>query len=157
MHCVYIGLGSNVGDRAGHLARARAAMDSIDRTSVVAFSSIHETDPVGPVDQDAFFNAAAVLETELEPIALLDALREIEAAEGREPESQRTRWGPRTLDLDILLFDDRKIDHERLHVPHPRMHERSFVLAPLAEIAADVNHPILARTISDLFADLPEA
>lgn len=154
VHRVFIGLGSNVGNRSEHLARAREALTLIDRTQLIAFSDVFETAPVGPVDQGAFLNAAAELSTELEPIELLDALRDIEAKEGREPESKRQRWGPRTLDLDILLFGNRAIETQRLHVPHPSMHERRFVLEPLADIAPDAIHPTLAKTIAELVAEL---
>ena len=147
---VFIGIGSNVGDRAAHIAHARAALAALPKTRLVAFSKVYETAPVGPVPQGEYFNAAAELDTQLEPLELLEKLRGIEAGSGRAPESQRVKWGPRTLDLDILLYDDRVIANDRLRVPHPHMHERRFVLEPLADIAPEANHPTAGATIREL-------
>jgi len=147
---VFIGIGSNVGDRAAHLAQAREALASLAGTKLVAFSRIYETAPVGPVPQGEYLNAAAELDTQLEPLDLLDKLRAIEAGSGRAAESQRVKWGPRTLDLDILLYDDRVIASDRLHVPHPHMHGRRFVLEPLADIAPEARHPTAGATIREL-------
>ncbi len=139
-HLAVIALGSNLGDRRGHLEAALAAMDALPGARVVARSSFHETDPVGPPGQGAYLNSAAILSTGLEPLELMRALLEIERGRGRvrEPGS---RWGPRTLDLDLLLYDDEVIHLPGLDVPHPRMHERRFVLAPLAEIGPSLQVP----------------
>src|SRR5690606_37055540 len=123
---VFIGIGSNLGDRAGHLRRARFALAQIPQTRLVAFRDILETEPVGPIAQDRFLNAVAELHTTLSPAELRAALVQIEEGAGREPVDARTRWGPRVLDLDILLYDDRIVDDPELRIPHPRMHERLF-------------------------------
>lgn len=148
----YIALGSNLGDRVGYLNAAIARLQTEPGVVVQAVSRYWETTPVGgPAGQGAYLNAAAALETELTPQALLKALLQIEA----EQERLRTdRFGPRTLDLDILLYGDEVIEEELLTIPHPRLHERSFMLGPLAEIAPGAVHPRFHRTIAQLLAEL---
>lgn len=131
----YLGLGGNVGDPVAAMSRALAALDGHPQCRLVAVSRLYRTPPWGKTDQDWFFNAAAGVETTLEPEPLLDLLLAIERANHRE---RRERWGPRTLDLDILDFGGRAIESERLVLPHPRMTERAFVLVPLADIAGDL-------------------
>lgn len=127
-----IALGSNLGDRLEHL---RAAVEGLEQLGeVVSVSSVFETEPVGGPDQGRYLNAVAVVDTGLEPTELLDRLLEIEQGRGRV---RTERWGPRTLDLDIVVYDDRSIDRDRLQIPHPRAHERGFVLAPLVEVWPD--------------------
>jgi 2-amino-4-hydroxy-6-hydroxymethyldihydropteridine diphosphokinase len=127
----YIALGSNLGDRAAYLAQAREALAALPRSRVLAFSAVEETAPLGPVDQDAYLNQMAALETELEPHELLDALHEIERAAGR---TRGVRWGPRTLDLDIVLLERQTIDSDRLMVPHPELERRDFWQRGLREL-----------------------
>jgi 2-amino-4-hydroxy-6-hydroxymethyldihydropteridine diphosphokinase len=129
----YIGLGSNLGDREATLREALRRLDSVDGIAVVAVSSFRETDPVGKVDQPRFVNAAAELETSLRPQDLLDRLLEVERALGRD-RAQEERWGPRTVDLDLLLYGGETFEDPGLEVPHPRLAERAFVLEPLLEL-----------------------
>ncbi|WP_415273452.1 2-amino-4-hydroxy-6-hydroxymethyldihydropteridine diphosphokinase [Bacillus siamensis] len=138
----YIGLGSNMGDREHYLRRAVAMLSRHDGVTVSKVSSIYETDPVGYEDQDQFLNMAVEVKTSLTPFELLDVTQSIEAELGR---TREIRWGPRTADLDILLYNRENIETERLIVPHPRMYERLFVLAPLKEICPHADH----ITISD--------
>jgi 2-amino-4-hydroxy-6-hydroxymethyldihydropteridine diphosphokinase len=128
-HAAYVGIGSNLGDRFGNVERACAALSGLGR--VVRRSSLYRTAPWGGLEQPWFLNAVALLETELPPRALLVRLLQIERELGRV---RRERWGPRAIDLDLLIFDDLEIDEAGLSVPHPRMRERAFVLVPLAEI-----------------------
>lgn len=144
----YIALGSNLGDRRAHLAAALAALRATRGIEVIAVSPLFETAPVGPPPQGAYLNAAAKLATRLDAPALLARLHEIEAAEGRERRSERDL--PRSLDLDLLLHADLKLDAPDLTVPHPRLHQRCFVLEPLRSIAAEVVHPVLGETIDTL-------
>jgi|SRR5579875_3359846 len=147
-----IGLGSNLGDRRATLEGAIAALDATPGVRVRRVSSFHETDPVGgPPGQTAYLNAAAVLETTLDPFELLHVLQTVEVRFGRV---RTVRWGERTLDLDLLLFDDRIIQTPALCVPHPRLAERRFVLEPLAEIAPHAVDPRTRRTVSELLGDL---
>jgi len=128
----FVALGSNLGDRASYLARAREAIAAIPRSRLLAVSSIEETLPIGPGGQGNYLNQMVALETELSPRELLIALQEIERAAGR---ARGVRWGPRTLALDIVLYGDETVDEPGLAIPHPRAHERAFVLEPLLEIA----------------------
>ncbi len=150
----FIGIGTNLGDRQAHLDRARAALAAMRDSRLVAFSKIYETAPVGPIEQPAFLNAAAELDTALDPFALRRELVAIEEAQGREPLDRRQRWGPRTLDLDLLLYDDRVIESPELTVPHPRMHERRFALQPLCDLAPDLIHPTRGQPLRALLEAL---
>jgi 2-amino-4-hydroxy-6-hydroxymethyldihydropteridine diphosphokinase len=132
VHRAYIGVGANLGDREPTMRAALAALDAKPGIRVVAVSSFRETDPVGYVDQPRFLNAAAEVETELDARALLDALLSVERGLGRTRDGPR--YGPRTIDLDLLLFGDAELEEPGLTVPHPRLHERAFVLEPLAEL-----------------------
>jgi 2-amino-4-hydroxy-6-hydroxymethyldihydropteridine diphosphokinase len=144
---VYLGLGSNVGDRAAHLAHALARLGQEAR--ITGLSSVYETDPVGITDQPRFLNMVARIEADLEPEQLLHLARAIEAERHRV---RTVRNAPRTLDVDILLFGDRQIRQEGLAIPHPRMNERPFVLAPLLELAPDLAEPGTGRRYADIFA-----
>lgn len=141
MSCdAYIGLGSNLGDSKHCLEQAFAALDALPETQLTARSRLYRSAPMGPADQPDYINAVAQLHTALEPYDLLDALNVIEAEYGRN-RPQETRWGPRTLDLDILMMGDLQMHEQRLTIPHPGAHERIFVLLPWADIAADVDIP----------------
>ena len=134
MHTAFIALGSNLGDSTAQLRAAIAALDELPQTRLAAASSLYRSAPMGNADQPDFVNAVAQLSTGLAPQALLAALLELEQRFGRE---RSFRNAPRTLDLDLLLYDAQRIAERGLAVPHPRMHERAFVLAPLLEIAPD--------------------
>jgi len=151
----YLSLGSNVGDRQAHLRDAIARLAAIGR--VASISSVYETEPVEVTDQAWFLNCAVVLETTKAPEQLMAALLSIEQEMGR----RRTRKkGPRTIDIDILLFEDVStgstiVDSQQLTVPHPAMHRRRFVLELLAEIAPETQHPVLKKTVRELLDQLP--
>ncbi len=130
---VFIAIGSNLADPLGQARRAISAMAALPETELQQASSFYSSRPMGPADQPDYVNAVARLTTRLAPLALLDQLQKIELEQGRVRKDER--WGPRTLDLDLLLYGDRVINHERLIVPHYGMQEREFVLLPLAEIA----------------------
>jgi len=144
-HTVYIALGSNLGDRPANL---RAAVEALaPEVTVLAESRVYETPPWGYEDQPAFLNMAVKGETDLEPEALLAYLKQIETQLGRE---KTVRWGPRLIDLDILFYDDLVIESPPLVVPHPRLHERGFVLVPLADVAPEFVHPVLGKRVREL-------
>lgn len=130
-----IGLGANLGDAAGAVRAAFAALDALPGSRLLARSRLYRTPAWGRTDQPDFINAAAVLETVLTPQALLQALLEIERGAGRSRDGDAVRWGPRVLDLDLLLYADQVLDEPGLQLPHPYLHARAFVLVPLAEIA----------------------
>ncbi len=136
-----IGLGGNLGDVAAVIEQALSALNALSETHLLRHSRLYRTPAWGMTAQPDFINAAAVLSTQLSADALLAELLLIERAAGRDRDAQAHRWGPRTLDLDLLLYGDALIAHPGLCVPHPRLHERAFVLVPLAEIAADAVVP----------------
>lgn len=144
----YVGLGSNLGEREATLRQALEALGSIEGIEVVAVSSFRETDPVGMVDQPRFVNAAAALETTLGPRELLESLLEVERGLGRD-RSREKRWGPRTIDLDLLLYGDETVAEPGLVIPHPRLAERAFVLQPLLELDPGLRLPE-GRPLRDL-------
>lgn len=129
----YVGLGSNLDDPRRQVAEALKELEALPESRLLAHSSLYRSQPVGPADQPDYINAVAALTTALTPEALLDGLQSLENRHGRLRTGER--WGPRTLDLDLLLYADRRLDTVRLQLPHPRMAERAFVLVPLAEIA----------------------
>ena len=150
MSIVHIGIGSNLGDRKEHCLKAIQLL-SQKGIHVRKRSSMYETEPWGVKDQPRFINMAIEGETGLTPAKLLAVLKMIEDEAGRV---ETHRWGPRVIDLDILLYDDLVIDTPELSIPHPLMHRREFVLKPLVEIAPDKIHPVLKKTIQELLSDL---
>ncbi len=145
----FIGLGSNLGNRSAHIQQAIKSIDQIQHTDVLTGSDIIETEPMGPIDQDRFLNAVVMVRTSLEPRVLLDELLLIETAQGRV---RSERWGPRTLDLDLLIHGSTLINEQGLCVPHPELASRLFVLVPLMQIAPNLIVPGLdqsVRTIVD--------
>ncbi len=152
----YLGMGSNLGDRAAHLDFGVEAVGRLPGTRVVAVSSVIETAPVGPIEQGAYLNGALAIETELPPRELLEALQSLERARGRDRRVE-ARWGPRTLDLDILVYAGLVLDEPGLTIPHPRAHLRRFVLGPLAELAPELVLPGQRRTVRALLACLDDS
>lgn len=146
MATVYLGIGSNVGERERNCERALALLRK-KGLAITRTSSMIETEPWGVEDQPRFINMAAEARTELGPQALLSLLKEVEAEMGRVPSG---RWGPRVMDLDILFYDDLVLEEPGLVIPHPRLHERDFVLRPLREIAPGLIHPVLKKRIREL-------
>jgi len=151
MSIVYLALGTNQGDRLQNLRRAVQLLESA--VHVTRRSAVYETAPWGVTDQPDFLNMAVEGHTKLKPFELLDALKQIERAMGRQ---ETIRYGPRVIDLDILLYDDLILQTERLEIPHARMAERAFVLIPLQDIAPNLVHPRLQRAVSELAAALPK-
>src|SRR6478752_558352 len=148
----YIGIGSNRGDPLARAGAAFEAIGSIDRTRLIARARLYRTRPFGPVEQGEFINAVAGVLTQLSAQSLLEALRAIETAAGRV---RTERWGPRTLDLDLLLYADQRIEEQGLTVPHPGIAERGFVLAPLHDIAPTLQVPGMG-SVEDLLQRLPD-
>jgi 2-amino-4-hydroxy-6-hydroxymethyldihydropteridine diphosphokinase len=150
-HLVYLALGTNLGDRTNNLKDALRRLT--DKVNITAVSRLYETAPAYVLDQPAFLNMAVKGYTALLPNDLLAYLKELETQIGRE---KTARYGPRKIDLDIIFYDNWIINiPPRLHIPHPRMVERAFVLRPLADIAPDFVHPILKQTVSELLTELP--
>lgn len=154
LHTVQIALGANLGNCLQTLQAALEMLRAHPKINLLRIAGFQQTAPVGgPANQPPYLNSAATLETSLSPAELLRELNKIETALGRD-RAKEERFGPRTCDLDILLFDEQKIDTPELTIPHPRMHERQFVLCPLSEIAPDAIHCTTGKTIAQLLADL---
>ena len=152
-HTVYIAVGSNIGDK---MANCQNGIDSVIReacATLVGQSPFYKTEPVGYEDQDWFVNGVFCIQTDLEPKDLLEKTQAIQTKAGRKKDMIRN--GPRILDLDILLFDDRIINSRYLTVPHPRMHQRRFVLQPFCDISPDIVHPIFKKDMKALLDELP--
>jgi 2-amino-4-hydroxy-6-hydroxymethyldihydropteridine diphosphokinase len=153
MNVAYIGMGTNLGDRESYLKDAIIELASNPSNKVVAVSSIYETDPWGYTDQGKFLNMAICLETQLTAQELLACCMQVEKNLGRKRE---IRWGPRTIDLDILLYNQENIVTENLIVPHPRIMERAFVAIPLVEIDKDITLPNMDKPVREVMDDIPE-
>ncbi|MGZ8394678.1 MAG: 2-amino-4-hydroxy-6-hydroxymethyldihydropteridine diphosphokinase [Nitrospira sp.] len=156
MATAFIGFGSNIGNRIDFCDRAVTLLSLLPHSRLDAVSSLYETEPVndgaapGP---EWFLNGVAQIETDIAPKSLLEICREIERALGRDPENRK---GPRTLDLDLLLYDDCVIHEPALTIPHPRLHQRRFVLAPLVELDPNRQHPVLAQSLRDLLGEVTD-
>lgn len=148
-HTVYLALGSNLGNRLANLKNAVSNLPP--QMEVKKKSLVYETPPWGYTDQPPFLNQVVMAKTYLEPDALLSHLKRLESVLGREPSFEN---GPRLIDMDILFYDDAILDSPPLVIPHPRLHQRGFVLVPLNEIAPDLVHPVLGKSISDLLLDV---
>jgi 2-amino-4-hydroxy-6-hydroxymethyldihydropteridine diphosphokinase len=151
---VFIGFGSNQGDRWLHMVRALEALGKAPGVELVRTSSLYRTEPVGYNDQEDFFNGVAEVRTSLSPRELLRTLKGIEKDLGRK--SGGRRWGPRTIDLDLLLYGSRVVRSGELTIPHPEMHRRRFVMVPLAEIGPEVSHPELGLTAAEILDGLAD-
>jgi 2-amino-4-hydroxy-6-hydroxymethyldihydropteridine diphosphokinase len=149
----YIALGSNIGNRFDHLKQATVELDSLPDVKVVNTSSIYETDPVGYEDQEQFLNMVLHVRTTFSSFQLLETCLAIEKDLGRKRD---IRWGPRTIDLDILLYNQENIKTEKLIVPHPRMQERAFVIIPLLEIQSNIKLPTMEKPLQVSLEDIPD-
>ena len=149
---VFIGIGSNEGDRLENISQAVWQLGSIPGIRVSRMATIYDTEPVGGPPQPEFLNTVVELETMLSPQQLLDTVKGVERKMGRLPSGPR--WGPRVIDLDILLYDGGVLNEPNLIIPHPRMHERRFVLEPLTQLAPEFRHPLLGHTMAELLAHL---
>jgi 2-amino-4-hydroxy-6-hydroxymethyldihydropteridine diphosphokinase len=152
MAAAYVSIGSNLEPRLAHLMLAARELAG-PGVALKGMSGVYETEPVGVTDQPAFLNTLAALETDLSPEELLHRLQAIEAKAGKKV---AYRWGPRTLDLDLVLQGSEVRDSPELTLPHPRMHQRAFVLIPLCEIAPEARHPLLGKTALEMLAELPK-
>lgn len=146
---VYLGLGSNVGNRAANLRSAIALLEK-EVGKVAKKSRVYETQPWGKTDQDAFLNQVVMLNTTLDPREMLDKISRAERELGRE---QKEKWGPRIIDIDILFYGKRIVRDKGLEIPHPDLHKRAFVLVPMMEIAPELEHPVLKKQIDELYMD----
>ena len=153
-HIAYIGIGSNLGDKVGQCEKAISEILKTDHHKLLARSSLFKTKPMGYTSQDWFINGVIKIKTDLQPLELLRLLKNIESRLGRKKTFQ---WGPRAIDLDILFFDEKEIRLEGLRIPHPLLHERQFVLIPLAEIDRGLIHPVLKKSIGEILDNLTEA
>lgn len=147
----YIGIGSNVGDKIDNCIKVISEIEKIDKNKIIAISSLYKTEPIDYIKQDWFVNCVVKIETDLTPYSLLSDLQDVEKRLGRK---KGVKWGPRTIDLDILIFNSLIIDDDKLKIPHPRMHERRFVLEPLSEIDENLIHPIIKKSIRILLNEL---
>lgn len=155
MESIFLALGSNLGEREETLRQARTLLQRAEGLNILAWSAIYDTEPVGgPEGQNPYLNAVLVGTTELSPMELLRLCQDIERSCGREPGEH---WGPRALDIDILCYGDLALDTPELILPHPRLHERRFVLVPLCDLAPDLVHPLLKKSMRRLLADLDAA
>ncbi len=152
-HVCYLSVGTNIGEREENLAAAIFLISTQPDIRLTNQSSFYETEPIGYTEQDSFLNVVVEIKTALSPMQLLSHCQSIEQKLGRK---RTIRWGPRIIDVDILLFDSRSIQTDELTVPHPRMHERSFVMAPLAEINPDIEIPMQQQTAREIAAELPD-
>ena len=154
-HVVYISVGSNLGHKLENCRTGIAALTNSAQVRLIDQSPVYRTEPVDYQDQDWFVNYAVKIRTGLEPLDLLKLIHSIEHTAGRVRDS--IRFGPRTLDLDIILFDDLVLEESNLTIPHPRMHKRRFVLKPICDIDPDINHPVLQQTMRSLLTNLDDA
>jgi len=152
MSRVFVGIGSNEGDRLHFISQAIEQLNRVSDVHVTQMAVIMETEPVGGPPQGPYLNTVVELQTTLSPIELLKGLKQIEQQLGRTPSTQR--WAPRPIDLDMLLYDDCILQTVSLIIPHPRMHVRRFVLEPLAQLAPELIHPVLGQSISTLLVQL---
>ena len=153
-HTAYISVGSNLGNKIENCHNGIAVLTRSGKARLVDQSPIYRTEPVDYLNQDWFVNFVVKIETESDPLSLLDTLKSIERKAGRVKNT--IRFGPRILDLDIILFNDLVLDDPRLMIPHPRMHKRRFVLKPICDIDPDMEHPVLHRSMRSLLDDLDE-
>ena len=153
-HTVFIGAGSNSGDRLDYLQRACSLLEALPDTVVTATSPVYLSEPVGVTDQNMFYNAVIRLRTALKPLELLSHTQAIETALGRA--EKRQRWGPRVIDLDILLYDQLHIEIDGLTIPHPEMHNRKFVLLPLVDLS-NPRHPVFQQNAQELLKTCPDS
>ncbi|MBI5124800.1 MAG: 2-amino-4-hydroxy-6-hydroxymethyldihydropteridine diphosphokinase [Planctomycetes bacterium] len=151
MAVVYVAMGSNLGKRVATLGLAKEQLVTVGGLVLADSSPYYETEPESGLAQPCFINSVLRLQTDLAPSELLQRLQRIEQALGRQ---RGIRWGPRTIDLDVLLYDDIVMREEALEIPHPRMHERRFVLEPLCDIAPEIRHPLLGKTARELLEGL---
>lgn len=153
MHIAYIGFGSNIGEKLTYIQNSLHSLSAVEGINLKTVSSIYKTEPVGSVPQDDFLNGVVSLETSLSPHTLLHTLKDIEISIGRQ---HRARWGPREIDMDILIYDDLCLQTPDLTIPHPELHLRRFVLAPLTEIASNLTHPVFNKSILSLLHSLKD-
>ncbi|WP_028951284.1 2-amino-4-hydroxy-6-hydroxymethyldihydropteridine diphosphokinase [Sulfurihydrogenibium subterraneum] len=149
MNKVFLGLGSNVGDRLTNLVKAIEILS--DKIQILKISKIYETKPVGVENQPDFLNMAVMGQTDLDHISLFEFVKDVEKQVGRV---YRYRWGPREIDIDILFFNDLIYKSQDLEIPHPRLHERDFVLKPLMDLQPDFIHPVFKKSVKELYEDL---